>query len=210
LKRLLFLFGVLLTPLFSVDNHFIGMIASSGKLEGDSENILADETFSTFGIKSGILNEDMIAYIDIQHFNFDKNEVSVGQNQIPTKFNEDTLSLAIGPVFKMEKFYDTLFYVNGVGTIDKFHYGKEIVANHYTEYLSQYQFFFGYEFGLIFPARLNPLHDTDDSFFEIGYRKIYRNDSAMDDTNSESGFSEEEVIPFQSISSYYFGLNILF
>jgi hypothetical protein len=209
-RRFIFFIGVLITPLFSFDNHFIGIVTSTGKVEGDVENVLENKSFTTAGIKTGVFTDNFMAYFDIQHFTFEDDEVNIA-DKYPTKFNEDAFSVAVGPVFKIDRWYEMFFFLNGVLTIDKFHYGQEKVANHYTEYLSQYQVFFGYEFGLILPTRLNPLHVNNemDSFFEIGYRSVYRNDSASD-SNSESGFDEKEVTPFESINSYFFALNILF
>jgi hypothetical protein len=210
-KRLVFLLGVVLTPLFSFDNHFIGVVASSGQLNGDSDNILADESFVTLGIKTGIITENVMVYMDYQHFTFEKKDVQIDGTE--TNFNEDMLSLAVGPVFKMENWFDTFFYVNAVAVVDKFHYSEEIVKDRYNKYLSQYQLFLGYELGLIFPLLLNPWHDETDSFLEIGYRQVYRNDSVLDSANSDSGLDNPDGTspePFSGMSQYYFGVNILF
>ncbi len=211
MRRFVFLFGVLLTPLFSFDNHFLGVIASSGQLNGDNDNILADESMVTLGIKTGIITDNIMTYIDYQHFTFEKKEVTV--DGVETNFNEDILSFALGPVFKMDRWFDIFFYVNGVASVDKFHYSEEIVKNQYTKYLSQYQLFLGYELGFIFPVLLNPLHEVSDAFFEVGYRQVYRNDAVLDSANSDSGLENSDGSspePFDGMTQYYFGINILF
>lgn len=199
-KKIAFLLPSLFVPLMSFDNHFVGIVATSGNLETPSLNI-QDDSFVTFGIKTGILSSHIIAYADYQHFTFSIDSSNVN-------YNEDILSFGVGPVFKLIESWDLSMYVTGVAVIDKFHYSEEILKDKYNEYLSQYQLFLGYEFGFMFPVRLNPFHNySTDSFVEIGYRQVYRNDSVLKSANNSNS---DEVEPFTGMHGYYFGLNFLF
>jgi hypothetical protein len=198
-KKLAFLLFTLLVPLYSFDNHFVGVVVSSGNLDEPSLNI-KDDSFVSAGIKTGILSDNIMVYVDYQHFTFSIDNKDVN-------YNEDLLSFGVGPVFKLIDSLDIAFYVTGVAVVDKFHYSEEILKDKYNKYLSQYQLFLGYEFGLIFPVMLNPFHNLSDSFIEIGYRQVYRNDSVLKSANnSDIG----DVEPFTGMSSYFFGLNFLF
>jgi len=199
MKKFIALIAFLVVPLFSFDNHFVGIIATSGTLDDPSVNI-DDDSFVSVGIKTGIITDNIMIYVDYQHFTFSIEDLN-------KNYNEDILSFAIGPIFKLNDFLDLSFYVNGVAVVDKFHYSEEILKDKYNEYLSQYQLFLGYEFGIIFPIMLNPFHNLSDSFIELGYRQVYRNDSVLESANSVSSAMKE---PFTGMNSYYFGLNFLF
>ncbi len=201
-KKIALLLPSLFVPLMSFDNHFVGIVATSGSLTEPSLHI-NDNSFVSFGIKTGILSGYIMAYADYQHYTFSIDSSTVN-------YNEDILSFAVGPVFKLVESMDLSFYANGVAVVDKFHYSEEILKDKYNEYLSQYQLFLGYEFGIIFPVRLNPFHSNTgetDSFIEIGYRQVYRNDSVLESANN----SDSKIVePFTGMSGYYFGLNFLF
>lgn len=204
MKKILLAVVISVSSLFGVGNHFVGILASSGKLEDPSVN-LDDDSYVSFGIKTGLLTDNVMVYMDYQHFTF-----SIESDN--KNYNEDLLSLGLGPVFTISEDYDISFYVNGVAVVDKFHYSEEILKDKYNEYLSQYQLFLGYEFGLIFPVRLNPFHNRSDSFFEFGYRQVYRNDSVLDSVNrTEMGENgEEDIEPFKGMNAFFMGLNFLF
>jgi hypothetical protein len=199
MKKFAVLIASLLVPLFSFDNHFLGVIATSGNLDDPSVN-LEDSSYVSFGIKTGKITDNFIAYVDYQHFTF---AIENGNKN----YNEDILSFAVGPIFQLNEYLDLSFYVNGVAVMDKFHYSEEILKDKYNEYLSQYQLFLGYEFGIIFPILLNPFHNLSDAFIEVGYRQVYRNDSIMDSANEQS---TANLIPFGGMNSYFFGINFLF
>ena len=199
MKKFIVLIAFLLVPLFSFDNHFVGIVATSGNLDDPSVNLDGD-SFVSAGIKTGIITDNIIIYIDYQHFTFSIEDIN-------KNYNEDLLSFGIGPIFKLSDLLDLSLYINGVAVVDKFHYSEEILKDRYNEYLSQYQLFLGYEFGIIFPIMLNPFHDLSDSFIEIAYRQVYRNDSVLESANSENSSKAE---PFTGISSYFFGINFLF
>lgn len=204
MKKLVVLMATLLVPLFSFDNHFVGMIATSGTLDEPSVN-LDDNSYVSFGIKTGILTDSVMAYADYQHFTFSINSDS-------KNYNEDLLSFGVGPVFELSEALDLYFYVNGVAVVDKFHYSEEILKDKYNEYLSQYQLFLGYEFGILYPIMLNPFHNKSDSFLELGYRQVYRNDSVIDSANKNTitDANGVQIEPFTGMSSYFFGINFLF
>jgi hypothetical protein len=199
MKKYILVFIFSLIPLFSFDNHFVGIIATTGTLEEPSVNI-DDNSFVSLGFKTGILNDNIMVYADYQHFTF-----SIESDN--KNYNEDLLSFGIGPVFKLIEYIDLSFYINGVVVVDKFHYSEEILKDKYNKYLSQYQLFLGYEFGLVFPIQLNPFHNASDSFIEFGYRQVHRNDSVLDSANSEES---KEIEPFTEIHNYFFGINFLF
>jgi len=195
-KKYTFLMLLWIAPLLSFDNHFFGVTAATGKLTGDESTVLKDEEFLSFGIKTGLITDNVIVYADYNHLQFDN-------DQVDTDFNEDYLSLVLGPVFKLDVYFDSYVYFAGVVSADKFHYSKEI-NDQYNQYISKYQLFLGYEFGLIFPIILNPFDSIGDSFLEFGYRKTYANQTLenSDDKDYQSGFSE--------IGHYFLGVNILF
>ncbi len=212
MKKFVVLMATYLVPLFSFDNHFFGLIATSGSLDDPSVH-LDDNSYVSFGAKTGFFTDNIIVYVDYQHFTF--------SIESDTKnYNEDLLSFGIGPVFELVEAIDLSFYVNGVAVVDKFHYSEEILKDKYNDYLSQYQLFLGYEFGLVFPIALNPFHNKSDSFIEVGYRQIYRNDSVLDSANKDAMNNTEknnitnnevkEIEPFQGMSSFFFGINFLF
>lgn len=199
MKKIVVLIAFLLVPLFSFDNHFVGVVVTSGSLDEPSVN-LDDNSFVSVGFKTGLISDNVMAYVDYQHFTFSIEDSA-------KNYNEDILSFAVGPIFKLNEYLDLSFYVNGVAVVDKFHYSKEIVKDKYNEYLSQYQLFLGYEFGILFPVMLNPFHNLSDSFIELGYRNVVRNDSVLTSANDADSATIE---PFTAMSSYFFGLNFLF
>jgi hypothetical protein len=201
-KKYTFLMLFLIVPLFSFDNHFFGLTVTTGTISGDGETVLQDEDFLSFGAKTGIITDNIITYADFVHVQF-KDDTVTKINPLERDFNDDYLSFIIGPMFQLDLYVDTYIYLAGVVSVDKFHYSKKI-SEYKNQYISKYQLFFGYEFGLIFPIILNPFDDVSDSFLDIGYRHSYANRSL--DNNDENDMKD----PFDEIGYYFFGVNFLF
>ena len=206
MKKYLIISIIFINSIYGFNNHFFGFTGSVGTIygeNGDSATVLDDEDFLVYGFKTGIITDDIIVYVDYGHMNFNNSGLSGTNGQ--TNFNEDYMSLVLGPVFEMDIYIDTYLFLNGVLAVDKFHYSREDETGTTSNYISQYQLHYGYQFGVIFPVILNPFDTEIDSFFEIGYRQVYRSRSLL------AGSEDEDLqIPFKDLQQYYLSVNILF
>ncbi len=225
MKKFIVLIAVLLVPLFSFDNHFVGLVSHSGNLGKPSDDKISigldDYSFISAGFKTGMVTDNVYVYADYQHFTFSIESTN-------KSYNEDLLSFGIGPIFNLSQcerdcvycdnvcdgFWNQLdlkLYINGLAVFDKINFAEEVNEGNYNKYVSKYNMYLGYEFGLIIPTTLNPFHNQHDSFVEFGYRQVYRNSSVLDSASKESNTgSDVEAELFKDISSFFIGLNFLF
>jgi hypothetical protein len=209
-KKYLLISIFAINSMFGFNNHFFGLTTGIGTIhgaDGDDATILNNEDYLAYGFKTGLITSDWLVYADYAHMNFNNSGLEDTANQqYLSNFNEDYLSFSVGPVFEMDLFIDSYLFISGVLTVDKFHYSKEDLTTQETKsYLSQYQLFLGYQFGILFPVTLNPWHTERDSFFEFGYRSMYRSQSLL------AGEEDESLMkPFSDFNQYYMSVNILF